>query len=95
MSLLIKSDSLPDLITFGTNLVVVCYTLVSIKEENMIKHILDRPAQVSRSWLGRAVNIEKGLHPDRASLLLQRRSRKVQPLHRAKYYLRFARGLRP
>jgi hypothetical protein len=73
----------------------MCYTLASIKEENMIKHILDRPAKVSQSWLGRAVNIEKGMHPNRASLLLQRRRREVQPLHRAKYYLQFARGLRP
>lgn len=61
----------------------------------MIKHILDRPAKVSQSWLGRAVSIEKSLHPDRTSLLLQRRRRDVKPLHRAKYYLRFARGLRP
>ena len=61
----------------------------------MTKHILDHSAKVSQSWLVRAVSIEKGMHPDRASLLLQRRSREVRPLHRAKYYLRFARGLRP
>lgn len=61
----------------------------------MTKHILDRPKTAPPSWLKRAVAIEKGMHPDAASLMLQRRVRPEQPLHRAKYYLRFARGLRP
>jgi hypothetical protein len=61
----------------------------------MIKHILDRPRTTSQSWLGRAVAIEKKTQPHAASLILQRRKRQSKPLHRAKYYLRFAHGLRP
>ena len=61
----------------------------------MTKHILDRPRTLSQGWLGRAVAIEKKAYPHATSLILQRRKRQVPPLHRAKYYLRFERGLRP
>lgn len=59
----------------------------------MTRHILDRPQAKSRIWFGRAVAIEKACHPDRASLLLQRRRRDERQHYRSYHYLRFTRGL--
>ena len=60
----------------------------------MTKHILDHTKTSQQSWLRRAATIERNARPSSVSLYLQRRKRDDQPLHRAKYYLRFARGMR-
>ncbi len=57
----------------------------------MTKHILDRPRRMSKSWLGRAVSIEKGTGPDSASLTLQRRKRLASPKRRVAHFLRIDR----
>ncbi|MEL6839137.1 MAG: hypothetical protein AAFP85_07575 [Pseudomonadota bacterium] len=54
----------------------------------MSKHILDRPKDAPKSWLGRAISIEKGARPDPASLALQRRVRGPASNDRVAHYVR-------
>lgn len=61
----------------------------------MKKHVLDRPKTVSPAMMKRAVAIERDDLPSKATLALQRRSRKRDWDQRAKFYTRFARGIRP
>lgn len=61
----------------------------------MKKHVLDRPKTVSPAMMRRAVAIERGDLPSKATLALQRRRRKRDWDQRAKFYTQFARGIRP
>jgi len=64
-------------------------------EDDMKKHVLDRPKTVSPAMMKHAVTIERQDHPSHATLALQRRRRKRDWDQRAKFYTRFARGVQP
>jgi len=66
--------------------------MVSLKEDNMTKHILDRPSTSSPTSPARAIRIERSFYPKPGTVALQRRHRKRLLNLRAKYYLRFAHG---
>ena len=57
----------------------------------MSKHVLDRPKSMSNALLRRAVAIERGARPRKASLALQRRRRHLASRQRTINYLRMAR----
>jgi len=64
-------------------------------EDDMTKHVLDRPKTVTPERMIRAVAIERHEGPSKATLDLQRRKRDRNFDKRASFFLRFARGLRP
>lgn len=57
----------------------------------MKKHILDRPRNAPKNWLGHALRIEKAAMPHQGSLSLQRRMRASMPKGRALQFTRVAR----
>ena len=67
------------------------WCLISTEEDDMGKHVLDRPKTVTGEMVRRVVAVRRKALPRKASLLLQRRRRNPLVAGRLRHYLRMER----